>query len=859
MSGGPETTGTTMGAGSFGSGRVSVSGKSPQLDDPRGITAQLLDPEWRLIGPTYPKDRCLHQLIEEQVERTPDAVAVLFEDERLSFDALNRRANRLAHHLRTLGVGPEVPVALFLERSTELAVAVLALRKSGAANVPRDPDFPADRLAFMLQDTRARFIVTESRFRHRLPPHDAAAILLDQDAAAIATRRDDNPDSGVVIDNLCSYFYTSGSTGTPKGVQVRHSAVVNLLESLQEEIHLEAGDVYFPVTSLSFDISALELFLPLTVGACVALAPREVVNDGVRLAAALTDSAATAMQATPATWRLLLDSGWSPPAGLKILCGGEALPRALADRLLTGGGPVWNLYGPTETTIWSTVERVGPGSGTVPIGRPLANTRVYIIDHQFRPVPIGVAGELLIGGDGLARGHLDGARLTAEAFVPDPFGNEPGARLYRTGDQARYQPDGRVEYLGRLDRQAKLRGVRIEPAEIEAVLTRHSAVREAAVAILEDQTGELSLTAFLVLDPDQAAATEDLRVFARQSLPASMVPSRFVGLERLPLTPNRKVDYQALTVDGGERLRSRRPWQVPLNIVFQAPTVRAMAQLLGASTNPGGARNSAANEAVPPKQPLYCLNMGPTLASLLDDRPVYPLELSREEEVENRTIEEYASCLKGKLIKVQGQGPYLLAGYSAMGIVAFEMAQQLCAEGQKVSLVVLFEPSSPTGASFLTGNGRQSRKPGRTVRAAAELAAQGNFREMVRRTIGQLRRIGKLARRKTTTIPILRDFIDIELWLRIIQCSRSYVPRTYHGNVLVYASATGTFKYSYDRILKEWGRLAGNGLTFCEIPGDHWTMFETRNIGVIAEELQQHLARADHEDRSVDDADSPGS
>jgi amino acid adenylation domain-containing protein len=373
-------------------------------------------------------------------------------------------------------------------------------------------------------------------------------------------------------DNAAYVIYTSGSTGRPKGVAVPHRAVVNFLESMRAAPGLSAGDTLLAVTTLSFDIAALELLLPLTTGARVALADRETASDGTRLRQALAASGATVMQATPATWRLLLAAGWEGTPGLRVLCGGEALPRELADRVAERCGELWNLYGPTETTIWSTAARVEPGAGAVPIGAPIANTRVYLLDRGGEPVPAGLAGELYVGGEGVARGYPGRPELTAERFVPDGLSREPGARLYRTGDRARWRPDGTLEYLGRTDHQVKLRGFRIELGEVEAALRAQAGVREAAAVVRERAPGDQLLVGYVVAEEGAEVAAAELRAGLRERLPEHMVPGAFVVLERLPLTPNGKLDRRALPAPepGG----ANRQGGAPLT-----PTERAVAEI----------------------------------------------------------------------------------------------------------------------------------------------------------------------------------------------------------------------------------------------------------------------------------------
>ena len=497
---------------------------------------------WNATSTRFDGPSSVHGVIAAQAARTPDAIAVTCGTESLTYRELDSRSTRLARHLRHLGVGAEAPVGICVDRSAGMFVGLLGILKAGAAYVPLDPAYPIERLALMLDDAGVQIVVSQSRLVDRLPSGERRVVCLDRDWAAIADHADAPLDLTAGGESLAYIIYTSGSTGRPKGVQVPHRAVVNFLSTMACAPGLSASDVLVAVTTLSFDIAGLELYLPLTVGAHVVVAAGEQVTDGGELRALLSACGATAMQATPATWRLLLEAGWSGP-GVKMMCGGEALPRDLATELLDKG-ELWNLYGPTETTIWSCAERVGADS-TVSIGRPIANTQVYVLDPNFSPVPAGVPGELYIAGDGLARGYRGRPDLTAERFVPNPFGRE-GDRMYRTGDLARYLPDGRLECLGRLDHQVKVRGFRIELGEVEAVLAAHDRVKEVVVVADELSPGDRRLVAYIVCRGSGSVTASDLRRFARVRLPDYMVPSFFVMLERIPLLPNGKVDRRSL-------------------------------------------------------------------------------------------------------------------------------------------------------------------------------------------------------------------------------------------------------------------------------------------------------------------------
>jgi len=504
--------------------------------------------EWNDTASDYDHGATLHGLFEDSVDTHADKTALVYAGEGLSYTALEQRANQLAHKLAALGAGPGVPVALCVQRSDDMIVALLGILKSGSAYVPLDPDFPSDRLRYMLEDCGAPILVSESRLVDVAAGLELKRVCLDEQAPG-ADEWPDNPLNRTTgADDIAYIIYTSGSTGKPKGVAIPHRAVVNFLLSMAATPGVANEDRWLAVTTLSFDISILELFAPLTVGATVVLADRTTATDGFALARMLEETDISIMQATPATWRMLLQTGWHGDSRLKILCGGEALDLDLARRLSAAGASLWNMYGPTETTIWSTCERIEADAQMISVGKPIANTYCYILDEQQNPVPAGVAGELCIGGDGVARGYRNREQLTAEKFIPNPFVDDVNARMYRTGDLARHLSDGRIEVLGRTDFQVKLRGFRIELGEIEALLTAQAGVSQSVVVLREDSPGDQRLVGYLAGDPDINAIADDetLRRELRAELPDYMVPAAFMRLETFPLTPNGKVDRKQL-------------------------------------------------------------------------------------------------------------------------------------------------------------------------------------------------------------------------------------------------------------------------------------------------------------------------
>jgi amino acid adenylation domain-containing protein len=710
---------------------------------------------WTESVAACPQQLCIHHLIEAQARRSPNDVAVVFEGQSLTYRELDIRANQLAHLLRAHGVQRGVLVGLCVERSLEMVVALLAILKAGGAYVPLDPAYPAERIRYVLEDSRVQVLITQETLLPSLPGTNATTVVLDSTWNSIAKQSESNPGIDVEAGDLAYVIYTSGSTGKPKGVQLEHRSVVNFLHSMQREPGMQENDVLVAVTTLCFDIAGLEMYLPLISGARLVVANRETTQDGVRLAKLLDQSGATVMQATPATWRLLIESGWRGNNNLRVLCGGEALSPELARELVARSRVAWNLYGPTETTIWSALYRVrGEEDRSIPIGRPIANTQLYVLDEQRQPVLPGQEGELWIGGDGLARGYFERPELTSEKFTLDPFTERDGARMYRTGDLCRARADGIVEFLGRLDHQVKIRGFRIELGEIEAVLEQDASVQQAVVLAREDSSGDKLLAAYLVpAAGTQPISRRGLRHELQQALPDHMVPSAFVFLASFPLTPNGKVDRKALPAPqpsdfdagaayvaprtsierrlvalweqaleiaplgvhtgffeiGGRSLLAARLFvrmsrefdrDLPLALLFQAPTIAELAKHL----EPASA--APRYESLIPIQPkgtrpaFFCVHGGlggtlflhPLAQALGLEQPLYAFEPEGMDggPIHRRAIEALASHYIAEMRRQQPRGPYWIGGYCFGGLVAFEMAQQLRASGESAAVVALF-------------------------------------------------------------------------------------------------------------------------------------------------------------------------
>lgn len=702
----------------------------------------------------YPDGLCIHQLFEEKAKQVNDRNAVEFEGRRLTYRELNEESNKLAGYLLKLGATPESLLGVCLECSLDMVVGLLGVLKAGCAYVPLDPSFPSERLNYMLDDANISILVTQDHLAERYSGFKGNVVRMDGDKERISLESSENPDIEVNSENLVYVIYTSCSTGRPKSVQITHRAVVNFLLSMQREPGLAEKDRLVSVTTISFDISVLELFLPLITGASTIIASRTVASDGTLLLKLLKDSKATVMQATPSTWRLLIEAGWEDTPQLTMLCGGEAFPRDLANQMLERGRELWNMYGPTETTIWSSVRKVEPGQDQVLIGSPIDNTQFYIVDKELNLVPVGVAGELLIGGDGLARGYLNRSELTGERFIGNPFTSGSSSRLYRTGDLVRLRNSGEIEFLGRLDFQVKIRGFRIELGEIENILGEHPDVKEAVVVTRDDETGHKRLVAYVIPFDVPKLKVSDLRVFLKDKLPEYMIPSLFVTLNKFPLTPNAKIDRKALpepeissSVTETEHvalrneleLQLRAIWQkalgarsvgvdnnffdlgghsllgaqlfaqiekklgknLPLATLFQAPTIAEIAEILRQEDWQPTWSSLVPIRTEGTKPPLFLVHgaegnvlLYKDLAHYLgEDQPVYGLQsqgLNGNKPIET-SFESMAANYMREIRSVQPEGPYYLSGYCLGGTLALEIAQQLKQQGEEVALLAMFE------------------------------------------------------------------------------------------------------------------------------------------------------------------------
>ncbi|WP_395844890.1 amino acid adenylation domain-containing protein [Archangium violaceum] len=863
--------------------------------------------EWNDTHADAPRDATIHELFEAQAARTPDALAVLFGQQSLTFRELDTRANQLAHALRGLSVGPDIPVALCVEPSLEMVIGLMGILKAGGTYVPLDPAHPADRLSFMMEDCRAPLLLTQAHLVDTLPAFSGQVLRLDTDWQSLAVHGDAPLRHRTTPDNLAYIIYTSGSTGRPKGVMVPHRGVPNLVQAQAQAFGIRPGSRVLQFASFSFDASVSEVAVTLLSGATLCLARRDALMPGPGLVALLREQAINVVTFPPSLLALL------PSEGLDslhtVVSAGEACSPELVSRWASPGRRFLNGYGPTETTVCATMATCVPNGQRPPIGRPLPNVQLYVLDEHQRPVPIGVPGELYIGGLGVSRGYLNRPELTAEKFIPDPFSGEAGARLYRTGDLVRYRADGNLEYLGRTDFQVKVRGFRIELGELESVLDKHPGIRQSIVIAREDRPGDKRLVAYLAPSSQQAPTTAELRAHLKQHLPEYMVPSAFVVLEQLPLSPNGKVDRRALptpeaTVSGSDYLAPRTPieellagiWAEVLSVprvgirdnffelgghsllatrvtsrvfqvlerrvsvltLFQNPTIELLAEALrqqqDASDAPRALVKLQAGE--PHLRPLFLVHAaGGGVMSYTDlvghlgaDRPVYGLHDPALDGAEPMpaSVEAMARHYVAQVREVQPHGPYYLGGWSFGGVLAFEMAQQLQAAGEKVDLLTLFDTHAPgkkgevDEVNLLSAFCHNLGLSWRDLPLDSERLLQLNGRERLAYVLEQARGVvGGGA-----VVDLDQAWRLYETFMRHIRAQQSYEPRPYAGSAVLFKASTQPEGVAPDGRLG-WSAWITGALEVQEVPGAHHTMLNEPHAAPLAERLTHHLKTLD--------------
>ncbi len=869
--------------------------------------------EWNNTQTEYPFDKCIHQLFEAQVEQTPDAVAVVFEDEQLTYRELNTRTNQLARHLRSLGVSPDGLVGICVERSLEMVVGLLGILKAGGAYVPLDPGYPIERLAFMLEDAQVPILLTQQRLVGRLPKHGATVVCLDTDWEIMAKEDTENPTRNVKADNLAYVIYTSGSTGKPKGVQIEHQGLLNLVFWHQRAFSLSPADRATQIAGPAFDAAVWELWPYLTAGASIYIANEETRISPVPLRDWLVASAITITFLPTPLAESVLSLDWPSKIALRtLLTGGDKLhkypSRSLPFKLV-------NNYGPTENTVVTTSGGISSREltdKTPTIGRPIANTQVYLLDKNLQPVPIGIPGEIYVGGAGLARGYLNHPDQTALAFIPNPFSNTPSRRLYKTGDLARYLPDGNIEFLGRLDDQVKIRGFRIELGEIEVVLAQHPAVQEVAVMVREDIPGNKRLVAYLVVNQLAAPTIPQLQQFLKQKLPEYMVPSAFVLLDALPLTSNGKIDRRALPAPdtscfnlktsfvsprdtlelqlvqiweevldvhpvgvrdnffdlGGHsllaitlmgRIQQKIGKNLPLPTLFQNATIEHLASSLRQQTDSPSWSTLIAIQPDGPKRPLFCVHPGGgTVLAYIDlarhlgsEQPFYGLEslgLDEEQKCYAR-VEDMAAHYIEAMQAVQPQGPYLLAGWCFGGLVAFEMAQQLQARSEQVSFLGLLDISTERVAS--------EELDELELDDAAFLVKL--FAKDISLSLDRIRQLGSDEQllyviEKVRQLNLIPPDVGLAQARYLVQILKSHIQAAKAYIPQPYRGRATLFRASEEAAADSqdltlgWEELAAEGVDLHWVPGNHHTMVREPHVQVLAKQLRACLEQSQAND-----------
>jgi len=869
--------------------------------------------DWNDTAAEFPADLCLHQMVESQAERIPQDTAVISGDTELTYRQLELRSNQLAAHLRRLGVGPEQPVGLFLEPSPEMIVGILGVLKAGGVCVPLDPSYPADRVKYVLNDTRLRVLLTQEHLRTALPESDAEIVALDSDWSRIEQEQESRVDSQCTPDSLAYLIYTSGSTGKPKGVQITHRNLVHSTYARSIYYGRDAGR-FLLLSSFSFDSSLVGIFGALCRGGSLVLTPGLLQKNLSGLAGLVAKHQVSELLCVPSLYSLLLEQ--AKPGELASLLvaivAGESCPAELVEHHYKQlpHATLYNEYGPTEAAVWSAVYRCEPGNAgnLVPIGRPVPNMRLYVLDSHLNPVPVGVLGELCIGGPGVARGYLNRPEETSERFIPDPFSAEPKARLYKSGDLVRFRTDGNLEMLGRLDHQIKIRGFRIEVEEIEAVIADSNQVRNAVVALQTENVSTPMLVAYVV--PVESGKFEEagLRRFLIGKLPDSMVPGAFVVMRDLPLTPNGKVDRNVLPLFqsgpvpfqkavpshtaleaslvkiwesvlgrqgigvtdnffdlGGHsllvaklllRIEQQLGRRISLADVFQAPTIRQLAVFLGDGLE---SKHHPAVVPIQPqgsKPPLIWIRGGPLFRPLANrlgpDQPTLALHLPGPDA--NRLpvpyrFEDVAASLVKNLREIQPQGPYYLAGLCVNAVIAYEMASILKREGQEVALLMMIDGQNPAYYQDFSQSESRGTVIARKLKFHWDKMLEGGPANVPRFLAGRLAGVG-------LRLSVLRWRLHHKMGWKISQrqlendLDTIVHPTSYFYRPGPYPGHIVFFQSSdwpacrYFDFYASWDGLVEDGLAVHRIPGGHQSMFHEKNVDVIATQLKKEMEAA---------------
>jgi len=856
--------------------------------------------DWNETKADYPHDRCIHELFEAKVEQIPDATAIIFEEKQLTYRELNQHANQLASYLQKLEVGPEVLVAICIERSVEMIVSILGILKAGGAYLPIDPDYPEERLLFILQDSEASVLITQKDFMQKFSKSNAHIICIDEDWVTISCESREALMSNVTSENLAYMIYTSGSTGKPKGTLLQHQGLSNYIIATINALGVDKYDHVLQFASLSFDASVLEIFTALTSGATLYLARRETLMSSPNLIQFLRKHKITVSLLPPSLLSVLPVEGL--PDFKTLLTGGEKCTKDIVLRWYSGRN-FYNAYGPTEATVAPTlyhVENVSETLVNIPIGHPLSNIQIYLFDRNLQPVPLGVPGELHIGGVCLARGYHNRPELTAEKFIPNPFSDERGGRLYKTGDLARYLEDGNIEFIGRIDHQVKIRGFRIELGEIENMMLQHPMIQNAVVVVKEYGQQDKNLIAYYVNTKDQTLSSSDLRSFLQKELPDYMIPSAFVQLNVLPLNSSGKIDRKALPEPEGKRPELKKSYVAPrdiweielaqiwediLNIqpigvkdnffelgghsllavrmisqiqekigknislaaLFQEPTIEQLAMLIRSEDTTKSTPVLMPLQPKGTKKPLYFIHpSGGSVHWYTDlaryigkDQPFYGVQakgLNGEEPIHTK-IEDMAAYYVCAIREFQPEGPYFLGSWSLGVIIVFEVAQQLRSQGQEVAFLGLLDQGPVIPSEEPEDNAAYLVQTfGKNLSLSLEQLRKLNDDE-------QIEYVFKLAKQVNWLLPDvkLHQFRHFILMLRThTDAWRNYRPKVYPGNITVFRAEEQTNK-NIDQKDLGWGDLTTEKVEIHEVPGDHLSMVHKPHVKKLAKRLKACL------------------
>jgi amino acid adenylation domain-containing protein len=838
---------------------------------------------WNATGAYYPRVR-VDELFELTANDRPDDVAVTFLEKSVSYGSLCSTTHELATRLQNLGVQPGTLVGICMDRCMEMVVALLATFKTGAAYLPLDPAFPHDRIEFMQQDARPLVVLTQSHLREKFLFTATHVLCIDVDMPAFEAGclREFSPPRNSSLDDIAYVLYTSGSTGKPKGVQISHRALTNMLIAVSNDLALTSLDVVLATTTISFDISTFEIFAPLIAGAQLVVAPRSVAIDGKLLAKAIREHAVTVLQATPAGWQVLLESGWEGQAGLKMLTAGEPLTWILAQRLLERGADLWNLYGPTEATVYATGTQIHKDT-KITVGRPLANCTAYVLDEHHQRLPIGAIGELFLGGICVGAGYLNRPELTAEKFLADPFSREPGARLYRTGDLARVLPTGEIDLLGRADNQIKLRGYRIELEEIEAVLDSHPSISKSVAKVVSVGDGDPCLVAYVAPRDKNGVDEADWRQHALRSLPRYMVPASFMVVESFLLTPNGKVDRKAvpafqfsrpldveaasevqedcleLTIlhcwrtvlnrpdigldhdffhAGGHSLQVMRMLaelnkklglKIPVSHLVEAPTARKLAELL-MRTKDGSARYLVLMQPEGSLAPIYFIHhlLGDVLvyrsvaSQFAPDRPVFGIQPPVDfiDRAQPYSLRALALDYVGEILKRPTEGPIHLAGFSSGSVIAFEMARQLTILGMEVGMLALIDGEVQADGPPMPATVKYAKMVTRKLCKIA-FKLEDELAEGPRQFV--MKRLRHLwLHSRIRALENSASEAEITMEQALLLAERAYKAEPYSGSVLLIRFHDEAWEYGPDPLMG-WSGLVTGGIDIVDLEGGHLT------------------------------------